>query len=177
MPDIVRKTAPFYLEVVDVCLRIVCSDGTHPEVQMTDTAYVLPGRTCWLTTASGEFKFWVGINGPRLFFIAWMADITPERAKDVFQFCFGGAEKVGWQVNYEPLDGGGVSVWANCMTDPDKPLTAPSDSAGFTTAQSNYTLTDDGLFWVTDIAMMVQSWIRTSERHAIKCHPKEPAPL
>lgn len=170
MTNIERQTAPFYDGIVEACLRIVGMDGQHPDVAMTNTSYVLPGRTCWVKTGTADYAFWVGINGPRLFFIAWLADITPEKARDVFKFCFGGAEKVGWQINYEPLEGGGVSVWANCMTDREKPLTAPSASA-------QYGLTDDGLFWVTDIAMMVQSWIRTSERHGIKCHAKEPAPL
>jgi hypothetical protein len=177
MTDTVRRTAPFYDEIVDACLRIVDTEGKHPEVELTDTSYVLPGRTCWIRTETGDYPFWVGINGPRLFFIAWMAEITAERAQEVFKFCFGGAEKVGWQVNYEPLEGGGVSVWANCMTERDKPLTTNASSHGISSTPVQYALTEDGLFWVTDIAMMVQSWIRTSQRHGIKCHAKEPAPL
>lgn len=174
MGDTKRMTAPFYDGIVEACLRIVGMDGKHPEVSMTETSYVLAGRTCWIKTGSDEYAFWVGINGPRLFFIAYIKDIDAVRAREVFAFSFGGAEKVGWQVNYEPIEGG-VSIWANCMTDRGKPLTGTDTSPGITTNVPQ--LTDEGEFWVTDIAMMVQSWIRTSERNGIKCHEKEPAPL
>lgn len=170
MSDTKRMTAPFYDGIVEACLRIVGMNGEHPDVSMTETSYVLAGRTCWVKTSGGEYPFWVGLNGPRLFFIAYVKDIDAVRAREVFAFSFGGAEKVGWQVNYEPIEGG-VSIWANCMTDRNKPLTLIPE--GTTQPQ----LSDDGEFWVTDIAMMVQSWIRTSERNEIRAHSKEPAPL
>lgn len=174
MSETNKKNEPFYDGIIEACLRIVGTDNTHPEVRMSATAYVLPGRTCFLKMKDAEYAFWVGINGPRLFFIAYVANIEAARAEEVYKFCFGGAHKVGWEINYEPIDGG-VSIWANCMTDRLKPLTTNETTQGVTT--STYSLTEDGEFWVTDIAMMVQSWIRTSERHAIRCHTKEPAPL
>ncbi len=174
MGDIKRMTAPFYDGIVEACLRIVGTDGKHPEVSMSETSYVLAGRTCYVKTSTAEYAFWVGINGPRLFFIAYLADCSVHRAREVFAFTFGGAEKVGWQVNYEEIVGG-VSIWANCMTERGKPLTTTDVSPGITSNAPQ--LTDDGDFWVTDIAMMVQSWIRTSERNGIKCHEAEPAPL
>lgn len=94
MGDTNRMTAPFYDGIVEACLRIVGMDGKHPAVSMTETSYVLAGRTCWIKTDSDEYAFWVGINGPRLFFIAYIKDIDVPRARDVFAFSFGGADVV-----------------------------------------------------------------------------------
>lgn len=171
MADIESSTAPIYDGILDACLRVVAMDGKNPSVSMQPTSYVLHGRTCWMESSAGVFPFWVGVNGPRLFFITYMAGISPEQAKEAYAFCFGGAEKVGWLINYEPIEGG-ISIWANVMTDRKTPL---SENAEF---RSNaHTLTEEGVFWVTDIALMVQSWIRTSERLGYKCHTTEPAPL
>ena len=160
-----------------MCQRIVATDGTAPDVTMKETPYVLTGRTYTVRTAQDEFSFWFGVNGPRLFFITYIAGLDAQKAKEAFAFCFGGAEKVGWHMNYEPIDAG-VSVWATCMTDVTKALAQPKPNC--TTGLSGeqiYELTDDGSFWVTDIGMMVQSWVRTSERCGIACHELEPAPL
>lgn len=39
------------------------------------------------------------------------------------------------------------------------------------------TTTDAQRFWATDIAMMVQPWLRTGERSTIKRHHLDPALL
>ncbi len=154
---------PFYMEVERACKRIIGMSGDLVSVSMKNTEYVLSGYTVTITTKQGsQFPFWTGVNGPRLFFIAFVA-AGHETAKDVFQFCFGGAEKVGWEVKYEKIETG-TSIWATCMTNRDRPLI-------------NDALTEEGIFWATDIAMMVQSWVRSCERSNIKRHHMEPAPL
>ncbi|MES2741373.1 MAG: hypothetical protein V4754_10540 [Pseudomonadota bacterium] len=173
-----RLTAPLYEGIFQACQRIVGMDGSHPRVSMAPTSYVLDGRTYSLTSAGADYAFWIGINGPRLFFIAYVKDVQQEQARQAFSFCFGGAQKVGWEMNYEPLDNG-VSIWASCMTDRNRPLSQAHSSTSSEPNEPNepLRLTAEGEFWVTDIAMMVQSWVRTCERLQIRCHDMEPAPL
>lgn len=172
------KTRPIYDSVLSACRRIISMDGNPPtDVTARSTIYVVDGRIYTIRTGKGNFAFWLGINGPRLFFIVYIEGLQPDRAKEAFSFCFGGAEKVGWHVNYEPIPDG-VSIWATCFTDPSKPLAAALENAGRGLSNEPiYKLTDDGHFWATDIAMMAQSWIRTSERNGLACHELEPAPL
>jgi hypothetical protein len=149
--------ASFNDEIHETCSRIVAVSGERVTVSSKEAGSILDGRMFMVRTEHGDFPFWIGINGPRLFFIAYIADIDEERAKSVFRFCFGGAEKVGWQVNYQEIDGG-VSLWATCMTSAALPLTLNG-------------------FWGRDIALMVQAWIHTCEREQIQRHKLDPVPL
>jgi len=158
-----------YEEIERACGRIIGMSGDCAKVETTQTEYVLKGRTIKVITQKGEFPFWIGINGPRLFFIAYVNEDHQERVQDVFRFCFGGAEKVGWKFNCEGIEGG-TSIWATCMTDRERPLVAGSNS-------DEAVLTEEGLFWATDVAMMAQSWVRTCERENIQRHRLDPAPL
>lgn len=177
MTNLDRKSSPLFDSLLAACKRIVPMDGTSPAVSMKETTYVLNGRTYTVHTPGGEFAFWFGVNGPRLFFIIFVKGVTHGDAQEAFSFCFGGAAKVGWQLNYEPIDGG-VSIWATCMTDQGKALIAPNSKSTVGAGSIPIlAITDYGDFWVTDVAMMVQSWIRTSERRGIMCHEMEPAPL
>lgn len=168
-------STPIYEELALACGRIVCTDGKLARIEVKSTDYVLDGRTFSVHTSVGEFPFWVGINGPRLFFIAYISGADAQLAKEQFAFCFGGAAKVGWEMNYEPIDGG-VSIWATCMTDRALPLVVADPSVTINFAQKAK-LTQEGAFWVNDIAMMVQSWVRTCERQGVCRHAMEPAPL
>lgn len=172
-----EQTEPFYAEVLSACRRIVATNGERAEASMTQSAYVLPGHTYQVQTSQGTFRFWLGVNGPRLFFIVYAKGITVDRARDAFSFCFGGAEKVGWEINYEPIEDG-VSMWATCMTERTMPLVelCPATTLGLS-HDPVFKLTEYGRFWAIDIAMMAQSWVRTSERQRIESHDKEPAPL
>lgn len=166
-------TEPIYEEIGHACRRVVAMLGDFAEVDSKPTAYVIEGRIFNVTTKLGRFTFWVGINGPRLFFIVNMKNISVEEAEKTFSFCFGGAEKVGWNTNYQPMYNG-VSIWSTCTTDRDRALSILRDESADPIAVE---LTEEGLFWVTDIAMMVQSWIRTCERTKMVCHDIDPAPL
>ncbi len=168
------EAAAMYAGIQFACERIVSMDDSGVTVSNRETSFVLDGRTYSLAAYDGDYKFWVGLNGPRLFFIAYMKAINVEKAREAFAFCFGGAEKAGWEMNYEPMTDGGMSVWATCMTDRTLPLSRSiSDINGAATAA----MTPEGIYWATDIAMMVQSWVRTCQRHGFSCHDKLPAPL
>lgn len=172
----VRLEAGALLEgIQSACQRVVSMDGSGVSVTSTDTAYVLDGRTFTVQAYDGPYRFWCGTNNPRLFWICHMQRIDVEKAREAFRFCFGGAEKAGWNVNYERLtDGSGVSIWATCITDRERPLCVYENDINGAAAAS---MTAEGVYWATDIAMMVQSWIRTSQRFGFSCHPGMPAPL
>lgn len=173
--DFKHLSTPIYEGLALACGRIVCTDGKLAKIEVKSTDYVLDGRTFSVQTSAGEFPFWVGVNGPRLFFIAYISGADAQLAKEQFAFCFGGAAKVGWEMNYEPIDGG-VSIWATCMTDRALPLVL-EDANKIVDFKAKASLTQEGAFWVNDIAMMVQSWVRTCERKNIQRHELEPAPL
>jgi len=158
--------------------KVVAMDGRHATVEYKESEFVINGGAFSICTGNGTYQIWVGINWPRLFFIAYVCcDAT--KAKEELQFCFGGAKKVGWEFNYENFrsDANVVSVWGTCMTAMEHPLAIMSDtsrSQGSATAD----VTEYGHFWMTDIAMMAQSFVRTCERSNLKT-PVEtpPAPL
>lgn len=149
--------------------------GDCADVESSVTTYVIEGRIFNVKTQLGTFPFWVGINGPRLFFIVNMKGLTVEEAQRHFGFCFGGAEKIGWNTVYQPMYNGGISIWSTCTTDRELPLASHDNT--YSHGQPIPNLTEEGLFWATDIAMMVQSWIRTCEREKLKCSDILPAPL
>jgi hypothetical protein len=172
----------FFKEVAKACERIVTMDGDHPSISIKPTAYVIDGRTISVKTGRGEFPFWLGLNGHRIFFIVYMGEIDVTAAKDFYKFTFGGAHKMGWDVNVEPI-ADGVSIWCTFTSDPSKPLAFSNEADGrpagsaASDQQDEAGITKEGLFWAADIAMMVQSWIRTSERGNLIRHDMDPAPL
>jgi hypothetical protein len=172
--DVSHET--FYAVLMDIIGKC---QATHGKVEVTrvPTTFVIDG-SLFTIKAPGfggqpglEVKFWVGVNDRRIFYITYVED-DPTRCKDAFQFCFGGAEKAGWSINYECIVGfpkTTTSIWATVFSDEylmERPR--PGQDEEFTRA---------GRFWAVDIAMMLQSQIRTMERHFIKCSPYNPEPL
>lgn len=137
-------------------------DGEHFTVGSDDPAF-----------ADMAITFWLGLNEHRMIFITYL-NRDQEECREIFQFCFAGAEKAGWSINYEALDHhmvgavlSGCSVWANCSS--DQPMVDCRSEHG--------SLTPAGYFWATDVAMMVQSILRTAERHEVASLEKMPEPL
>ncbi|HEY4541249.1 MAG TPA: hypothetical protein VIG66_02620 [Noviherbaspirillum sp.] len=114
-----------------------------------------------------RMRMWVGINVRRIgviYFVKAESEADAERFRNIFRFTFGGAEKLGYAVNFEYAEIDGeklVSIW--------------------TTVQAGHTILGDPaeqLFWVQDVAMMTQSLIRTAVRHNIELYTqREPGPL
>ncbi len=137
-------------------------DGEHFTVGSDDSDYVDMAIT-----------FWLGLNEHRMIFITYL-NREQDDCKQIFQFSFAGAEKAGWSINYEALDhhmaGGvlsGCSVWGSCS----------SNQAMVDWSSEHGNLTPAGHFWATDVAMMVQSVLRTAERHGVASLEKMPEPL
>lgn len=137
-------------------------DGEHFTVGSDDPNY-----------ADMAITFWLGLNEHRMIFITYLNRDSKECSK-VFQFCFAGAQKAGWDINYEDLDRHmvgdvltGCSVWGSCTA--DQPMVNCAVADGI--------LTPAGHFWSTDVAMMVQSILRTAERQGIASLEKLPEPL
>jgi hypothetical protein len=158
----------FHLSLIDRFQKIQQMSGKAPIVEMQETTYVIPGYTYELKCDNDVFyNVWVGANFERLFFIMRFAT-TSDIAKGKFKFAFGGAEDVGWNPKYEDVDGE-VSIWTTRMT--DCPLVSDPDEEG------KATITRMGSFWAVDIAMMLQSVIRTAQREQIAPSLKLPEPL
>ncbi|KFI07975.1 hypothetical protein [Massilia sp. BSC265] len=117
----------------------------------------------------GEFKMrmWVGINVKRLSVI-YFVNAADESAVDFyeekFHFTFAGAAKLGYDTNFQYAEINGerfVSIWSTVMAD-KVILGNPSEQ----------------LFWIQDVAMMTQSFIRTAVRERLDAYTSiEPGPL
>lgn len=167
-----RKADHFLKSVVPVALRKITAPGTPAatlKVEIVGSKDIF-GYNYVLHGADGfRFKMWIGLNVHRLFVIYFVGDAGPDtiaRLKDVFRFTFGGAETVGFKTNYEEGVVGDekiVSIWMTTETS-ERFLTNPMDK----------------MFWSHDVAMMTQSFLRTSLRNpeAVKLLTRtDPAPL
>lgn len=127
-----------------------------------------------LITANTKIKMWVGINVDRViisYFIKRTLDT--ETIKDIFKYTFGGAETVGYKVNYEEAktienNEEILSIWC----------TWPAINDSSQLATELLSNPEKKLFIIQDIAMMTQSFLRTAERQKINAYPdSNPGPL
>ncbi|MES2741372.1 MAG: hypothetical protein V4754_10535 [Pseudomonadota bacterium] len=157
-----RLTAPLYEGIFAACQRGLSMDGARHVVAMAPTSYALDGRGFNLISCGTEYTFWLGVNGPHLFFIAYVRGVRQAEAPALFASCFGGAPDVSWQPNYEPLDNG-VSIWASCLADRARLVAKPAHPG------LEPLLTAAGQAWVAEVARMVQAWIYTCDSQRIRC--------
>jgi hypothetical protein len=128
------------------------------------------GAAYELSQGNSKLNVWIGVNVSRLIVIYWFDDSVVEkqtlanRLKEVFQFTFGGAEKVGFSTFFEPAtvkaDKHIVSVWSSIKLQHNL-LLEPSER----------------LFWLQDITMMTESLWRTAIRENIAFSTETPSPL
>jgi hypothetical protein len=129
------------------------------------------GAAYELTCQRNKIKLWVGLNVSRIIVVYWVN--APEMTsgkdaknhlEDVFQFTFGGAQKVGFSTNFEsftsPNGAQLYSIWSSIKLEQNL-LLQPSER----------------LFWMQDIAMMTESFWRTAIRNNIVIAAEEPSPL
>jgi hypothetical protein len=129
------------------------------------------GAAYEITSGAHRTKVWVGLNVTRLFTIFWIAVPADEEdearfvqsLQHVFEFTFGGAQRVGYHTNFEAATVRGtrvVSIWSSVDTGHNL-LLEPSRR----------------VFWLHDVAMMVESFWRTSIRHGLSTSGHDPSPL
>ncbi|MVV52219.1 hypothetical protein EJA72_28885 [Pseudomonas sp. PB120] len=132
------------------------------------------GANYTLENANTKTKMWVGFNVERII-VAYFLKTTEsvETIRNIFQYTFGGAESVGYKVNFEPatIKNTGeniLSIW--CIW--------PGKQEGTDLSTDLLNSPDKKLFIIQDIAMMTQSFIRTAERHSVNIFTDaDPAPL
>jgi hypothetical protein len=171
------RRARFLLNAVtERCRLIVGNSGNQVLVGCKRTDYVIPGVVIRITDGAHNNHVWIGVNERRLFYIQRF-NIAMSSVKRHFHFCFGGAAKVGWTFNFEPIGEENVSVWGTAW--PDAPFTDTTESTireenGFVAPLLQ--LTPEGTFWVNDLAMMLQSSFRVAQRHGVR-DGESPCPL
>lgn len=114
-----------------------------------------------------KMRMWIGINVKRInviYFVSANDASMVDTCKEAFHFTFAGAAKLGYDTNYQYAVVGNerlVSIWSTVMAD-TVVLGNPSEQ----------------LFWIQDIAMMTQSFIRTAVREQLQPYTQiEPGPL
>lgn len=171
------RRARFVLNAVaERCGLIVGHSGRRVHVSATRTDYVISGMLVAITDGDHTNHAWIGVNEQRLFFIQRFC-LAQQNVETLFRFCFGGATKVGWTFNFEPIGDQQVSVWGTMW-----PCAAFTQSAGSTVREENglvaplLELTPDGCFWVNDLSLMLQSSFRVAQRHGVQ-DGDSPCPL
>lgn len=130
------------------------------------------GSVFTLTSYSHTLRVWIGLNVNRIFVIYWVEkseNISLKEIESIFRFTFGGAEKLGYAINYEeasiPFHDRSpreiISIWSTVKVDDSEFLATPSSRR----------------FWAQDIAMMTESFWRTALRNKIRLSQERPAPL
>jgi len=114
-----------------------------------------------------KMRMWIGINVKRLsviYFVKVADAAAVDTIKEKFHFTFAGAAKLGYDTHYQFADINGecfVSIWSTVMAD-RVILGNPSEQ----------------LFWIQDVAMMTQSFMRTAVRERLDAYTSiEPGPL
>ena len=114
-----------------------------------------------------RMRMWIGINVKRLsviYFVAVSAESELAKIEKSFHFTFAGAAKLGYDTNFQYVDLGSeklISIWTTVTAD-NVILGNPAEQ----------------LFWIQDVAMMTQSFIRTAVRDNIQINTlTEPGPL
>lgn len=166
----------FFDQVEERLLRIRPMKG-GVTVKRRATNFVMDGEHYTVASDDPDFAdmaivFWLGLNEHRMIFITYL-DRDKSDCTEIFKFCFAGALKAGWSINFEELDHhmvevlSGCSVWGGCSAD-EPMVDMRSEHASLTRA---------GNFWATDVAMMVQSILRTAERNGVASLSRLPEPL
>ncbi|SEM31202.1 hypothetical protein SAMN04487857_10180 [Pseudomonas sp. ok272] len=132
------------------------------------------GANYRLENSNIRTKMWIGFNVDRIIVAYYLKTNEPvDTLKDIFKYTFGGAESVGYKINYEPatIKGTGeqvLSIWC----------TWPGMQNHNDISNELLNSPDKKLFIIQDIAMMTQSFIRTAERNAVDIFTDaDPAPL
>lgn len=132
------------------------------------------GANYRLENSNIKTKMWVGFNVDRIIVAYYLkTDESVDTIRTIFQYTFGGAESVGYKVNYEPatIKSTGeqvLSIWC----------TWPGMQNHADISNELLNSPDKKLFIIQDIAMMTQSFIRTAERNAVNIFTDaDPAPL
>ncbi len=114
-----------------------------------------------------KMRMWIGMNVKRLSVIYFVnaADASAvQLCQEKFHFTFAGAGKLGYDTNFQYAEIGDeriVSIWSTVMAD-KVILGNPAEQ----------------LFWIQDVAMMTQSFIRTAVREQLDAYTRtEPGPI
>lgn len=148
------RRARFFLNALaERSALIVGHSGRPVHVASRRTDYVIPGVLIAISDGDHSNHAWIGVNERRLFYIQRFR-LDAASLERVFHFCFGGATKVGWTFNFEPVGDEEVSVWGTLW-----PQMAFTETAGESTIREDsglvapmLQLTPDGHFWVNDLA-------------------------
>ena len=164
--------------VLHACGKIRTSSGALVGIRAFDTDYVVPGRSFVVDTSNGLFQFWFGMNAPRLMFYALVEGRPYFNAEDAFRYMSASAGTVSWDILCEPLDDRLWGLVATSSPEHDVPLvTKAASHSGDRGAEERSMLTDRGRYWVQEAALLVQGWLRTCERHRIRCSELAPMPF
>lgn len=174
LATLTEKTHKLLQEQLPAILgKIEDSEGHKAQVSHSPINNIF-GTNYHLKTPGIEVKLWVGLNVDRVIICYFLARNLPtEQTRQIFRYTFGGAESVGYKVNFEEAiikatEEEILSIWCTWP--------AIQDSSNLATELLSNP--EKKLFIIQDIAMMTQSFIRTAERNNLVVVTRaDPGPL
>lgn len=171
---LIDKTEALLLKNLPKTLsRIEDSHGQKVNVEVSKINNIF-GANYNLKTDNIKTKMWVGFNVDRIIVAYFIKDTgSVESIKNTFKYTFGGAESVGYKINFEEAtiknsEEKVLSIWCTWP--------AIQDSSNISTELLGNP--EKKLFIIQDIAMMTQSFIRTAERNSVNIlTAADPGPL
>jgi hypothetical protein len=164
----------FFAGVLSASSRIIATGLASVEVKMEEADFVFPGRVFRIVAPTGNYSFWLGINGRRLIFVAHMLKIDPDIGRKYFAHCFN--ESVNWQPEYQLLRGNlGLALTARCTIEHGQDLVQEQKTGLH--GDAAYEITDVGVIWANEVAFLAQAWLAACERDSVQSHPDTPRPF
>jgi hypothetical protein len=169
-----EKTHKLLQEQLPAVLRKIEDSQGHKAKVSHSTINNIFGTNYLLETPTISVKLWICLNVDRVIICYFINRTLPtEQIRQIFRYTFGGAESVGYKVNFEEasIKATGEDILSIWCTWP-----AIQDSSNLATELLSNP--EKKLFIIQDIAMMTQSFIRTAERNELETVTRaDPGPL
>lgn len=148
-----QKTQDFLENQVPSALALLKTPRGAPVLIKFDGFQDVFGARYRVQFDDASWPIWVGLNVDRLIVIYFVVgnqdDIQVQ--KEHFSFCFGGAQKVGFDYFAQAAERADEAIICHWVTGRDK--------------EGIISRADKRLFWSQDLAMMTSSFLRTAQRH------------
>ena len=164
------------LELSGLLSKLVDSKWQRVSVKYTFTDYVIPGCLFTVTTDTGSYPFWVGVNGSRLSFVSYLSS-SQIRMQEVFQTTFVEPAKIGWTFSHLAFRASqhAMTLWGSCLA--HEPLIVPIENSPLIRGETLQRITPAGHFHIHELAQIAQLYLRTVEFAYIKSPDIDPGPL
>lgn len=156
----IRAAHRFLAEVVYTISKSEAYTGSDLPTQYKVSSYAIPG--CEMII--GPYRIWLGVNGKRITFVSNL-NTEHKAALQVFypaiiQYTH------GWKLACYPL---GQQTNMRCVIEANSDLVIPIRPAGMTYGETPMQVTDEGNYYVHEVAQFIQCFIKVMQTNQFEC--------